>query len=121
MMTSERILSHGLDGKVRDAMELCLLNAVLGGGSLDGKAFAYANKHATYGDETAIRKEWFEGKSGVPGLHCQGNGSPLSDRLLLLRQCFSLDFVVLRESCGPRGTGNQSNPPLTPPSMLLPT
>ena len=61
MMTSERILSHGLDGKVRDVMELCLLNAVLGGGSLNGKQFSYANKQATYGDEVATRKDWFEG------------------------------------------------------------
>ncbi|KAK8861777.1 hypothetical protein IAR55_002600 [Kwoniella newhampshirensis] len=60
MMTSERILSHGLDGKVRDVMELCLLNAVLGGGSLDGKQFSYANKLATWGDEVATRKDWFE-------------------------------------------------------------
>lgn len=63
MMTAERLLSHHLDGKVRDTMELCLYNAVLGGGSLDGKAFAYANKLATYGDETAIRNDWFEGES----------------------------------------------------------
>ncbi len=63
MMTAERLLSHRLDGKVRDTMELCLYNAVLGGGSLDGKAFAYANKLATYGDETAIRNDWFEGGS----------------------------------------------------------
>ena len=62
MMTSERILSWGLDGKVRDTMELCLLNAVLGGGSLDGKQFSYANKQATSGEETAMRKDWFEGE-----------------------------------------------------------
>jgi DUF1680 family protein len=61
MMTSERILSHGLDGHTRDVMELALLNAVLGGGSLNGKQFSYANKQATWGDETAIRKDWFEG------------------------------------------------------------
>jgi len=61
MMTSETILSHGLDGKVRDVMELCVLNAVLGGGSLNGKQFSYANKQATYGDE-ATRKDWFEGE-----------------------------------------------------------
>lgn len=63
MMTSERILSYGYDGKVRDVMELCLLNAVLGGGSLNGQQFSYANKHATSGDETAIRNDWFEGES----------------------------------------------------------
>lgn len=63
MMTGERILSHGVDGKVRDTVELCLLNAVLGGGSLDGTAFSYANKMATWGDETAVRKDWFEGES----------------------------------------------------------
>ncbi|WVR07709.1 hypothetical protein IAU60_004751 [Kwoniella sp. DSM 27419] len=62
IMTSERILSHGLDGKVRDVMELCLLNAVLGGGSLNGQQFSYANKQATYGDETATRADWFEGE-----------------------------------------------------------
>ncbi|KAJ9097606.1 hypothetical protein QFC21_004640 [Naganishia friedmannii] len=60
MMTGERILSHGVDGKIRDTIELCLHNAVLGGGSLDGKAFSYANKMATYGDETAVRADWFE-------------------------------------------------------------
>ncbi|KAG8875545.1 hypothetical protein FRB97_005014 [Tulasnella sp. 331] len=59
MMTGERILSHAVDGKVRDAMELCLHNAVLGGGSLDGKGFSYANKMATYGDEVATRADWF--------------------------------------------------------------
>jgi DUF1680 family protein len=62
-MTSERILSHGLDGKVRDVMELAFLNAVLGGGSLDGKQFAYANKLATWNDEVATRKDWFTGQS----------------------------------------------------------
>nr|XP_018259402.1 uncharacterized protein I303_08330 [Kwoniella dejecticola CBS 10117]OBR81560.1 hypothetical protein I303_08330 [Kwoniella dejecticola CBS 10117] len=59
MMTSERILSHQLDGRYRDVMELALLNAVLGGGSLDGKQFAYANKLQTWGDEVATRKDWF--------------------------------------------------------------
>ena len=29
------------------------------GAVLDGKAFSYANKHATCGDESAERKEWF--------------------------------------------------------------
>ena len=43
-------------------MELCLLNAVLGGASLSGKAFSYANKMATYGDEVATRTDWFEGR-----------------------------------------------------------
>jgi DUF1680 family protein len=62
MMTSERILSHELDGRTRDVMEVALLNAVLGGGSLNGKQFSYANKQATWGDETAIRKDWFEGE-----------------------------------------------------------
>lgn len=62
MMTSERILSHGLDGRVRDVMELCLLNAVLGGGALNGRQFSYANKQATYGDEVATRADWFEGE-----------------------------------------------------------
>lgn len=60
MMTGERILSHGLDAHVRDTLELCFLNAVLGGGSLNGKAFAYANKMQTYGDEVATRADWFE-------------------------------------------------------------
>ncbi|KAL7424687.1 hypothetical protein Q5752_000371 [Cryptotrichosporon argae] len=60
IMCSERILSHALDGKVRDTMELALLNAVLGGTNLEGTAFSYANKLATYGDETAERAEWFE-------------------------------------------------------------
>lgn len=62
MMTSERILSHGLDGRVRDVMELCLLNAVLGGGALNGRQFSYANKQATYEDEVATRADWFEGE-----------------------------------------------------------
>ena len=35
-MLSERMLSHRLDGRVRDVMERSLLNTVLGGGSLDG-------------------------------------------------------------------------------------
>ncbi|KAL4924290.1 uncharacterized protein BDV17DRAFT_295606 [Aspergillus undulatus] len=60
MMFSERILSHRLDGRYRDVLELCLYNAVLGGGSLDAKGFSYANKLATYGDESALRSEWFE-------------------------------------------------------------
>ncbi|RKU40428.1 hypothetical protein DL546_003015 [Coniochaeta pulveracea] len=60
MMVSERMLSHDLDGRYRDILELCLYNAVLGGGSLDGKGFSYANKLATYGDESALRSEWFE-------------------------------------------------------------
>jgi DUF1680 family protein len=62
MMTCERLLSHQLDGGVRDTLELALLNNALGGGSLDGQQFSYANKHATWGDETAIRKDWFEGE-----------------------------------------------------------
>ena len=62
MMTSERILSYGYDGKVRDVLELCLLNGALGGASLNGQQFSYANKHATTGDETAIRNDWFEGE-----------------------------------------------------------
>ncbi|WWC63757.1 uncharacterized protein I303_106362 [Kwoniella dejecticola CBS 10117] len=60
MMTSERILSHELDGKVRDILELCLLNNVLGGGSLQGNQFSYANKQASWGDEDQIRHDWFE-------------------------------------------------------------
>ncbi|WVF71045.1 hypothetical protein IAT40_005842 [Kwoniella sp. CBS 6097] len=59
MMTAERLLSHQLDGKIRDVMELALLNAVLGGGSLNGEQFAYANTLATIGDEVATRKDWF--------------------------------------------------------------
>lgn len=63
MMTSERLLSHQPDGKVRDVLERCLYNNVIGGGSLNGKQFSYANKHATYGDEVATRADWFEGES----------------------------------------------------------
>ena len=63
MMTSERLLSHELDGKVREVLERCLLNAVLGGGSLNGKQFSYANKHATCGDETSFRHDWFDSES----------------------------------------------------------
>jgi DUF1680 family protein len=63
MMTSERLLAHKLDGKVRDTMELCLYNAVLGGGDLHGKAFSYENSLTTYGEESAKRKDWFEGES----------------------------------------------------------
>ena len=63
MMTSERILSHGLNGKVRDTMELIFFNAVLGGGNLDGRKFSYENKLATYGDEVATRKDWFTSES----------------------------------------------------------
>lgn len=62
MMTCERVLSHALDTKARDALELCLFNAVLGGGSLDGTQFSYANKLATCNDESAIRADWFEGE-----------------------------------------------------------
>ena len=61
MMISERILSHQLHGQIRDVLELCLYDAVLGGGSLDGKGFSYANKLATYGDESGLRSDWFEG------------------------------------------------------------
>lgn len=67
MMTSERILSHGLDGKVRDVMELCLMNIVLGGGSLNGKQFSYVNKQATYGDEVT-RHDWFDSECGASDL-----------------------------------------------------
>jgi hypothetical protein len=86
MMTTERLLSHSSSssssagpagsspsptpapsGRHRDVLELCLYNAVLGGGSVDGRAFAYANKHATCGEESAERKEWFEGGSRT---HC---------------------------------------------------
>lgn len=66
MMTCERILSHSswerpYNVKARHTLELCLYNAVLGGGSLDGTQFAYANKLTTCGDESAIRQDWFEG------------------------------------------------------------
>ncbi|ORX39552.1 hypothetical protein BD324DRAFT_614130 [Kockovaella imperatae] len=60
MMVSERLLSHRLDGKVRDVMERCLYNTVIGGASLDGKTFYYANPLATSGDEVADRSEWFD-------------------------------------------------------------
>ena len=60
-MLSERLLAHELHGKYRDVLELCLYNAVLGGGSLDGKGFSYENKLATYGTESALRSEWYEG------------------------------------------------------------
>lgn len=65
-MTSERILSHGLNemsGLVRDTLERCLYNAVLGGGSLNGKKFSYANKHATSDGEESVRSDWFQGQS----------------------------------------------------------
>ncbi len=62
MMTCERVLSWENDGETRDVMELCLYNAVLGGGSLDGKSFSYANKMATCDNEVATRNEWFEGE-----------------------------------------------------------
>ena len=65
MMTSERLLYHKLNGKVRDTMELCLYNAVLGGGDLHGKAFSYENRLATFGDESALRADWFEGESRI--------------------------------------------------------
>lgn len=63
MMTAERILSHAVEPKARDILERCLYNNVIGGGSLDGTKFSYANKHATYGNESAIRNDWFEGGS----------------------------------------------------------
>jgi DUF1680 family protein len=62
LMVSERLLSHKLDGRLRDIMELVFLNGVIGGGSLDGHSFNYHNDQATSGEETAIRAEWFEGK-----------------------------------------------------------
>nr|XP_019046144.1 hypothetical protein I302_04884 [Kwoniella bestiolae CBS 10118]OCF25074.1 hypothetical protein I302_04884 [Kwoniella bestiolae CBS 10118] len=60
MMTCERFLTHELSGKVRDVMERCLLNNVLGGASLDGKQFYYANRLSTCGDENADRSDWFD-------------------------------------------------------------
>lgn len=68
MMVAERILSHGYSPKARDVLERCLYNNVIGGGSLNGKQFSYANKHATSGDETATRNDWFEGKCFQRGL-----------------------------------------------------
>lgn len=62
-MTCERILSHGLDRKIRDTLELCLLNNVLGGASLDGQEFAYANRLATCPEDTKIRQRWFDSSS----------------------------------------------------------
>lgn len=88
MMLTERILSRELDGKYRDVLELCLYNAVLGGGSLDGKGFSYANKLATYGDESALRAGWFEGTSmtGV-GLRYISRAYQLHMSLLSLNGC----------------------------------
>ena len=63
MMLSERLLSHGLDCRLRDAMELIFFNAVLGGASLSGDAFNYSNIQATSGCESVIRPPWFEGAS----------------------------------------------------------
>ena len=60
MMTGERLLSQRLDATVRDVVERCPYNNVIGGGSLNGKQFSYANKHATSGKEVATRAEWFE-------------------------------------------------------------
>ncbi|WWD18867.1 hypothetical protein CI109_103322 [Kwoniella shandongensis] len=60
MMVSERLLSHELNAKVRNVMELCLLNNVLGGASLDGSQFYYGNQLATCGDEIAERHDWFD-------------------------------------------------------------
>ncbi|ORY23683.1 hypothetical protein BCR39DRAFT_472930 [Naematelia encephala] len=60
MMVSERLLSHEPTGKVRDVLELCLVNTVLGGANLDGKKFFYDNRLATYDDETAERQDWFD-------------------------------------------------------------
>jgi DUF1680 family protein len=59
-MLSERLLSHSLDGKVRDVLERSLLNTVLGGGSLDGKRFFYANPLATSPNGNTKRSEWFD-------------------------------------------------------------
>lgn len=76
-MTSERLLSHNLDKKARDVLERCLYNNVIGGGSLDGMKFSYANKHATTGDETAIRNDWFEGESHQSLMWSGADGSLL--------------------------------------------
>ena len=61
MMLSERLLSHELDGEVREVLETCFHNTVLGGASLDGKQFSYENKLATCANESAQRKDWFDG------------------------------------------------------------
>lgn len=62
VMTSERLLSHKLEGKVRDIMELSLYNGSLGGGALDGSAFNYENHLATFGDRNDLRQAWFSGE-----------------------------------------------------------
>lgn len=67
-MVAERILSHGLDGKIRDVLELSLLNNVLGGGALDGRSFSYENQLATCADRTTIRKSWFATACCPPNL-----------------------------------------------------
>jgi DUF1680 family protein len=59
-MVGERLLSHSLDGRVRDVLERSLLNNCLGGGSLDGTRFFYSNQLATpLGGETK-RSDWFD-------------------------------------------------------------
>ncbi|KAK8845354.1 hypothetical protein IAR55_006067 [Kwoniella newhampshirensis] len=60
MMVSERLLSHEISAKARNVLELCLLNTVLGGASLDGSKFYYGNPLATYGDQVADRHDWFD-------------------------------------------------------------
>jgi DUF1680 family protein len=59
-MLSERLLSHRLDGKVRDVLERSLLNTSLGGGNLDGDRFFYANPLATFPNGVTKRSEWFD-------------------------------------------------------------
>ncbi|KXT03233.1 hypothetical protein AC578_4808 [Pseudocercospora eumusae] len=59
-MLSERFLGHRLDGRIRDVMERSLLNTVLGGGSLDGTRFFYANPLATTKSGNTARSDWFD-------------------------------------------------------------
>ena len=68
MMVSERLLSYRLDGKVRDVLERCLLNTVLGGASLDGQQFYYDNPLATWGENKSERSDWFEVSCCPPNL-----------------------------------------------------
>ncbi|SMY29319.1 unnamed protein product [Zymoseptoria tritici ST99CH_1A5] len=59
-MLGERLLSHNLDGRVRDVLERSLLNTSLGGGSLDGNRFFYANPLASAPGGDTKRSEWFD-------------------------------------------------------------
>jgi DUF1680 family protein len=43
-------------------MELALYNTIIGGGSLNGKAFSYGNLLGSSEGDESVRSDWFEGE-----------------------------------------------------------